>query len=313
MKLGKLEKVELRAQWRHEASEFTPWLAQEENIAILGEATQMELEVVRQEESVGPFRADILCKDTANDKTVLIENQLEPTDHRHLGQIITYAAGLDAVSIIWIADKFTEEHRAALDWLNRITDESINFFGIEIVLYRIGESLAAPMFNVVSKPNDWTKTVKRNVESGQYSDNQMLQLDYWTEMKKYIESTGKHSYRLQKPLPQHWATVSVGRSNFRICPAMSTRDGFIRIELLIDGNTAKENFRQMRNLYQEEAKAVFAGGLQWNELPDAKVSTVFLKIDADTTNRSKWPEQHEWFRVNLEKFYTFFSSKVKNL
>ena len=152
--LGRLTKVDLRSYWKKEDTEFTPWLAQEENIQLLSETIGVELETVSQEENVGPFRADILCKDTATNHFVLIENQLERTDHTHLGQLMTYAAGLDAVTIIWIAQTFTEEHRAALDWLNRITDDTFNFFGIEIELYKIGDSVSAPMFNLVSKPND---------------------------------------------------------------------------------------------------------------------------------------------------------------
>src|SRR5205823_7927290 len=119
--LGRLQKVDLREAWTSECSDFTPWLAQEANLQLLGETIGIELELESQEKGVGPFRADILCKDTATDNWVLIENQLERTDHTHLGQLITYAAGLNAVTIVWIADRFTEEHRAALDWLNEHT------------------------------------------------------------------------------------------------------------------------------------------------------------------------------------------------
>jgi hypothetical protein len=115
--------VELRQAWTGEATEFTPWLAQ--NVAVLGDALELELEVEAQEQPVGPFRADILCKDTATDNWVLIENQLERTDHSHLGQLLTYAAGLDAVTIVWVAARFTDEHRAALDWLNNVTGSAI--------------------------------------------------------------------------------------------------------------------------------------------------------------------------------------------
>ena len=147
--LGRLEKVDLRLGWSNEAGEFTPWLAQAENLALLGDAVGLDLELEAQEKNVGNFRADILCKDTLTDTWVLIENQLERTDHSHLGQLITYAAGLDAVTIVWIAHRFTEEHRAALDWLNEVTDEAINSsiaesgddpillsFGITVPLWR---------------------------------------------------------------------------------------------------------------------------------------------------------------------------------
>jgi hypothetical protein len=126
MKLGKMHKVEIKDLWKGEATEFTPWLVQEENIKLLGETLLLDLEVLDHEKSVGIFKADILCKDTASNTYVLIENQLERTDHTHLGQLITYAAGLEAVTIVWIAKNFAEEHRAAIDWLNSITDERVS-------------------------------------------------------------------------------------------------------------------------------------------------------------------------------------------
>jgi hypothetical protein len=147
--LGRLQKVDLREAWVSEANDFTPWLAQEENLKLLGDTIGIELELESQEKSVGPFRADILCKDTVTDNWVLIENQLERTDHTHLGQLLTYAAGLNAVTIVWIAERFTEEHRATLDWLNERTDEKINVFGLEVELWRIGDSPIAPKFNII--------------------------------------------------------------------------------------------------------------------------------------------------------------------
>ena len=186
MKLGKIRKIDLRDVWASESSDFTPWLAKEENIALLGDAIEMDLEVESQEKTVGPFRADILAKDLATNHYVLIENQLELTNHNHLGQIMTYAAGLDAFSIVWIAKSFTEEHRAALDWLNRITVENINFFGIEIEVIQIGDSLPAPQFNVVAKPNDWSKSVKSSASSGELTETKVKQQEYWTEFKDYL-------------------------------------------------------------------------------------------------------------------------------
>jgi hypothetical protein len=157
--LGRLERVDLRDIWLSEASDFTPWLARKENLDILGQTLVIDLELEAQERPVGPFRADILCKDIGSDRWVLIENQLERTDHNHLGQLLTYASGLEAVTIVWIAAHFTEEHRSTLDWLNRITDGSFRFFGLEVELWRIGDSPPAPKFNIVSKPNDWSQSV----------------------------------------------------------------------------------------------------------------------------------------------------------
>lgn len=182
--LGRLERVELRNAWLGEATSFTPWLATPDNIVLLGEAIGIELEVDSQEKDVGPFRADILCRDTVNNHFVLIENQLERTDHGHLGQLLTYAAGLEAVTIVWIASRFTDEHRAALDWLNNATKTEINFFGIEIELWRIGSSPMAPKFNVVSQPNDWSKAVRQQASITQrtaMTEFQKLHLEFWTQ------------------------------------------------------------------------------------------------------------------------------------
>ena len=169
--LDRLVRVELREIWETEAQDFTPWIADKENINILGDALNMELELKALEKSVGPFSADILCTNTDDDSLVLIENLLEKTDHTHLGQLMTYAAGLHTVNIVWIAAKFTDEHRAALDWLNEITDVKFRFFGLEVELWRIGESKPAPKFNVVCKPNDWSRAVKRN--SNDYSEAEL--------------------------------------------------------------------------------------------------------------------------------------------
>ncbi len=312
MKLGRLEKVPLRELWNGEATDFTPWLAEEKNIELLGDTIGIELEVQEQEKSVGPFKADILCKDTVTDNFVLIENQLERTDHTHLGQLMTYAAGLDAVSIIWIAKFFSEEHRAALDWLNNITDDKINFFGIEIEAYKIGESVPVPMFNIVAKPNDWTKSIKSSASSGKISETKQLQLEYWQTMKKYFDQSGTF-LRCQKPHPHHWTSFALGRSNIHMSAVCGVRDNFIRIDVYLGGDDAKNYFHKLRNNYEDEANTHFDNKLVWEELPDGKVSIISFRKDADVSDRSLWNEQHEWFKVNLEKFDEYFRPKIKSL
>jgi hypothetical protein len=173
--LGKLEPVPLRDAWVSEPADFTPWLA--DNLPLLGETLGLSLELVGTEQSVGPFSADILCREATTDHVVLIENQLEQTDHTHLGQIITYAAGLDALTVIWVAATFVEQHRAALDWLNQNTSEDLNFFGIEVQLWRIGTSRMAPRFNIVSKPNAWAKQVRERAPQGPKWDEQRFFAD----------------------------------------------------------------------------------------------------------------------------------------
>lgn len=312
MQLGKLQKVDLRKFWKSESGDFTPWLSKEANITVLSEAINLDLEVQSQEESVGPFRADILCKDTMNDHYVLIENQLERTDHKHLGQLMTYAAGLDAVIIIWIAEKFTEEHRAAIDWLNRITEESINFFGIEIELYKIGESPLAPKFNVVSKPNDWSKMIKKSADSSGYSETRLKQFEYWKKFAKYLDSTG-FKIKYKEPSPRNWMFFSLNNTSFKLYTTVHTIDKVIRVEFIVRWKYAKEYFAKLKKEYEKESKKEISPDIIWDDMPDAKYCWVYLTNDADLENEKDWENQHKWLKEYLEKFYNFFLPKIKEL
>lgn len=167
VQLGRLERVDVRTVWGHEAVAFTPWLVQTENLELLSSAVGIPLALEATEQQAGMFRADVLCKDMVTGQRVVIENQLGRTDHGHLGQVLTYASGLDAFAAVWIASSFTDEHRAVLDWLNRITLSSVRFFGVEIELWSIGQSAVAPRFNLVSAPNSWTTSVNRRVSGVQ--------------------------------------------------------------------------------------------------------------------------------------------------
>ena len=312
MKLGKIRKIDLRDVWASESSDFTPWLAKEENIAMLGDAIGMDLEVESQEKSVGPFRADILAKDLATNHYVLIENQLELTNHNHLGQIMTYAAGLDAFSIVWIAKAFTEEHRAALDWLNRITDENINFFGIEVEVIQIGDSLPAPQFNVVAKPNDWTKSVKSSASSGELTETKVKQQEYWTEFRDYVLKIGS-PFKVQKPAPQHWTIIAMGRSYFQLSLTENSDNHTICINLEISGENAKANFDTLKELCEEESKSRVAEDLEWLRLDEKKVSMVKLTKECDFMDKSSREHQYAWFVENVLKFIKFFKPRIKSL
>ncbi len=312
MKLGRLEKVDLREQWKKEDTDFTPWLAREENIELLSETIDLELEVQSQEENVGPFRADILCLDTANNHYVLIENQLEKTDHTHLGQLMTYAAGLDAVSIIWIAQKFTEEHRAALDWLNRITDSTFNFFGIEIELFKIGESDAAPLFNLVSKPNDWAKAVRKTASSQNLTETKLLQQEYWQALKDYMLESGS-KIRTGKPAPQHWTNLAIGKSDYNLAATVNSRENTLGIWLNITGNNAKDNYDKLFEIGKEQSLSEVSNDLVWNRMDDNKQSAVTLTTAGDIRDRGNWENQFSWFKEYLEAFTTYFKPIIKKI
>lgn len=316
--LGTLERVDLRAAWASEAQHFTPWLASEAGLKLLGDTIGVELELEAEEHAVGPFRADILAKrtDTPEDHWVLIENQLERTDHTHLGQLLTYAAGLQAITIIWVAAGFTEEHRAALDWLNEITTERFEFFGLEMELWRISGSAPAPKFNVVCSPNDWRRSVKDRVRpprvEGAITPTKEQQLRYWQGLRELLLER-KGPVRPQRPLPQHWANFSLGRSATWLCATVNTRSGRIGVELDLNDLPGKPWFHHL--LAQRTRIEIECGcALSWEELPGRRMSRIALyRPGTDPTDEGDWPQQHAWVADMLERFAAVFRPLVLTL
>ena len=314
MNLGRLEKIELRNIWKTEDQDFTPWLAREDNISLLADALGLELEVEAEEKEVGPFRADILCKDTGNDSWVLIENQLERTDHKHLGQLMTYAAGLQAVTIVWVATRFTDEHRQALDWLNRITEDDFRFFGLEVELWRIGDSPPAPKFNIVSKPNEWSRAVgaaTRRLGTEGLTDARKLQLAYWQELHAYLKENKK--VQTQKPRAQHWTNLAIGRSGMRLGAVLLAREEQIGIELYLGDDNADAFFDEL-HADKTAIEQALGFNLDWRRLPERRASRiVFFLEKAPLSDRNRWPEYREWMGDKLEAFDSVFRPRVKSL
>ncbi len=310
--LGRLEQVDLRKVWGSEPGDFTPWLAQQENIALLADTLGMDLELEAQEKGVGPYRADIVCKQRPEGSLVLIENQLEKTDHTHLGQLMTYAAGLDAVTIVWIAERFTDEHRAALDWLNEITGERVSFFGLEIELWRIGTSPIAPKFNVVSKPNDWIKEGGGGGGAVVITETKQLQQTYWRALREVLLEK-MNSLKPQKAHPQHWLTVSIGRANFNLAALVNTTEERIGVELYLSGADAKKHFKRLEAEKADIEKEI-GQTLDWRELPEKESSRILLmRPNSSIKDSTLWPEQHQWLAEKLERFNAAFRSRIQKL
>lgn len=319
--LGRLHKVDLRSVWPSESRDFTPWLAHSENLKALSDVIGLDLELVSTEQEVGPFSADILCKDSSTDHWVVIENQIEKTDHTHLGQILTYAAGLKATTVIWIAARFTDEHRAALDWLNEITDESVNFFGLEIELWQIGDSPVAPKFNIVSRPNDWSRDIAVGVarKQGELSGAKKLQLRFWTAFRDFVKEHSK-TIKPTKPLPQHWMNIGIGRSGFNLVAIASTynsetnsaKEQEIRAELLIHGADAKEQFAALR-AQADEIEAEFGSPLIWYSPENARSCRIYVRKVVNLFDENDWPTQYAWLLANLEKLKAVFAPRIKQL
>lgn len=317
--LSRLVRVELRDIWLTEAQDFTPWLAQEQNLTILSDAIGIELELEAQEKSVGPFRADLLCRDVSSrsdsESMVLIENQLEKTDHTHLGQLMTYAAGLHTVTIVWVAAKFSEEHRAALDWLNDITDDKFRFFGLEVELWRIGDSPAAPKFNVISKPNDWSRTVSRaarKISEDDLNPTKANYLAYWGSFNEYMQAHSA-AIRPQKPAPQHWTNISIGRSGFGMATLGAVRDNWIAIELNLHDDLAKPHFHLLY-AQKDEIESQLGFKVEWLEMPDNKTSRIRCYNEGmNPLDKESWDTQFLWFKEKLEAFDKTFRQRIQSL
>jgi len=313
MTLGRLERVELRDVWNNEATDFTPWLARAENLEALSEALSMDLESTGTEKSVGAYRADMLCTDAFSGNSVLIENQLEKTNHSHLGQILTYSAGLNVKTIIWIASRFTDEHRAALDFLNEITEEGVSFFGLEVELWKIGNSAPAPKFNIVSRPNTWTKNVR---ESTYVDDDLSLvkrqQLAYWTAFKEHMDNN-KCTVRCQNPTPRHWMNMSIGRSGFWLNAKVNS----LKSRISVSFNMKTPQNKLIYQVFVDEKDKIeenFGSSLVWSELPNKSTSNVALSLEnTDFRNEKDWENQFDWLANKLEKLDLVFRKRVREL
>lgn len=312
--LGRLERVDLQEAWTSENRDFTPWLARPENLSMLGDVLGLELETVAEEKSVGPFRADILCRDIYN-HWVLIENQLEKTDHKHLGQLLTYAAGLDVVTVIWVAESFVDEHRAALDWLNTVTGEKVRFFGLEIELWRIDGSPPAPKFNVISQPNDWSQSLSQVVINGKLSERQVKQSEYWGAFHKVLGTSDGPIVVSgdRKPQPRSWMPYGVGRTGFRLGAVMVRPRNRVQAELYISGTDAKAFFGLLQE-QRDDIEQDFGCSLEWQELPEKRDCRIAHVLnDVDPFDEADWPRQHEWLAEQLNTMHRVFSDRVRNL
>ncbi len=291
MKLGMLEEIEdLRTVWPHEAQDFTPWLATDANIALLSDALGIDITVEATESSVGVFNVDILASEEGTGRTIIIENQLEDTNHDHLGKLITYAAGKSASVIVWLVKHAREEHKAAIEWLNNNTGDDIGFFLCEIKLFRIGDSAPAVKFEVVERPNDWTKEIKRGEPAeGNGKDN----YEYWVAFNEYAFQNPQFAkeFRQRKPSTRSYMDFSIGSSECHFTVSqISTRNELIA-ELYI--NDDKELFHAV-HAHKTEIEESTGLKFDWREMPDRKASRVRIVHKDNLRDREKWASQADW-------------------
>ena len=310
--LSKLERVPLREAWKHEANDFTPWLAEEDNLNTLADALGLaDLELVATEHWVGEFKLDILC--TSGDDQVIIENQLEKTNHTHLGQILTYAAGTGAKKVIWVAESFRPEHVAALEFLNQNTTEELSFFAVEVELWRIGDSPLAPKFEVVAKPNEWAKTGREQTKAAANATlTKQLQLKLWHALVDVLAQKAPN-IRPQTPRPQHWLNIAIGRAGFKIAPTASHKDDRLGVEVYIFHNESKKMYEALLS-QKPSIEQALGFELDWQELPDAHACRIATwRQDSPIEDEAQWGVYLDWFVQRIVKMNAVFRPVIQAL
>ena len=307
LSFGSLRAVDPRSMWANEASDFTPWLAHLENIKRLGNAIGLELEVEHTEVAVGPFAADILAKETAGGTYVVIENQLNPTDHDHLGKSLTYAAALDAKTIVWVATDFTDEHRRTLDWLNDNSVEDLSFFGVQVELWAIDESKPAVRFNIVSRPSGLKPPKVTDL-----TPTRRLQLEWWTAFRDALLSA-KAVPSAQSPRPQYWYNIALGRAGYHLSATANIDECIIGVRVYMlnkyGAGAALNQLLESRSDIEKE----LGEALVWNPNPEASDKVILLQHKADLRVKDQWPEHLKWMVDAVVRLRKVFGPRIKAL
>lgn len=314
IQLGKLERVNVRDVWKGEAQDFTPWLCKPENISILSDAVGLDLEVQKAEFRIGEFRLDILAKVKGTEEVVVIENQFWKTDHTHLGQLLTYAAGVGqgggAKTVIWLAESFAEPHRSALDWLNRVTDPGIRFFGIEIELWRIGQSDPAPRFNLVSKPNVSQKQISQ--QTAVLSPTELLYQEFWNGFLALCDDQGTTLQLPDSGTTFSWLPTRIGTTGFGINLNAVKRSKKLECQLWIESARAKDAFTSLLTKRAEITEKL-GSGVQFDEMPGRQGCKIFETSAGDVADREQWPAMYRWLKERGESYVDLFTPLVKQL
>lgn len=301
--LASLIPVDVKTVWPLEASSFTPWLLA--NSATLGEELGLDLHLHSAEHKVGLFSLDLIGVDVDTDDVVIIENQFGTTDHRHLGQLLTYAGGTSPAIIVWIAETFRDEHRAALDWLNQRTDANTKFFGVEVsavTLTGAPAELVAPRFEVVVKPNDWGKEVKA-ATSVSATARELLYQDFWTQ---WLAAVAPHKWTARQAPARHWMHLPAGSAKARFSVSFRT-DGLLS-ELFLNHPDSDVNLARWKDLVsrKQEIEESFGGPLVFDDLPTRKGCRIgVFRSDGESVDDVElWSEYSEWFeqtQISLRK------------
>ena len=307
-KMGKLVEVDIRKLWEHEQHDFSNWLADKDNLELLNKSIGLSLSEVEKEVDVGAYRCDLFGKDEMTGEKVIIENQLEASNHDHLGKIITYASGLDATVIVWIVKEAREEHRSAIEWLNNNTSTNLNFFLIEVHAYQIGDSAYAPKFEVVEKPNGFIKNAKTQLSSGENNKSQTERLVFWNRFNEVLSARGV-PFNVKEATTGNSYGLKIIKSGAHVKLSLVNREGWIGVELYIHDD--KELFDSLYKS-KEEIEDKLGLKLDWRRLDDKQASRILYRIHGlDFDDHSNYDELMNEMIDKAELFTSVFKKYVK--
>jgi len=294
--LARLEMLDPRAVWPHEAHDFTPWLL--DNADALAKVLGIDIELTANEHPVGGFALDLIGRDLTNDCVLNVENQLTVTDHTHLGQILTYAAGTEAGTVVWMATDFREEHREVLDWLNAMAEDRVRFFGIEIGAVRIAGSPPAPLFKLRAQPNGWAAQVAVAAKGAvQASGKGTYYVKFWERFIERLRAEHPSWSNASKAGTANWLSMPCpfkGGPAYVIGFAAGSR---LRAELYIDYLDA-ESVPVLFNFlldHKDEIEATYGGELSWEELPGRRACRIADYGVGDAVNVEEYDGYVNWF------------------
>jgi hypothetical protein len=283
--LARLENIDLRDVWSDEARDFTPWLLG--NADRLGEILGLDIELEGREHPVGTFSLDLIGRDLTNGCVLIVENQLADTDHRHLGQLLTYAAGTDAATVVWVAPRFRDEHRKALDYLNDRTNDGARFFGVEVSVVRIGDSQPAPIFTLAAKPSEWRARIAATQASAELTERREQYRLYWTRYLETVHSRHPGLTNIRSASTRNWTYVNYLRKGIQISLAFLSQSRAI-CEVYIDLGDAERNSGILRELMKHRADVESAVGepLQWDDVPLKRACRIRVTTAGEVSNES---------------------------
>jgi hypothetical protein len=312
--IGKIKKVPLRNLWKKEDKDFTRWL--EENIDYLNDILDFEISIESSEEWVGPFRVDLYGEDN-NGRKVIIENQLEKTDHDHLGKLLTYLVNLEAKVAIWISSDPVEEHVAVIDWLNEVAPEDMLFYLIKIEAIQIeGQPMAAPLFTIVKGPTVEAK--KLGSEKKEFAQRHILRKKFWEQLLERSKEKTRLFSNVSPPT-DHWMSTGIGKSGFSLSYLITNKYAGCELYLSrgkVDGDDTNFNKIWFDELYEhkDEIEKEFGEPLDWQRLNEKWASRIACHYQGLTLHDEKhWPEIQGRMIDAMIRMEKVFSKYVKQL